>query len=69
MNEFKEGIYDITTGETVERQYTKAEIAEVQAKQAEMDAQETAYAAQQAAKQAVLDKLGLSSEEVAALLG
>jgi hypothetical protein len=69
MSEFKEVIYDASTGETSERNYTAAEIAEVQAKQAEMDAQEAAYDAQQEAKQAVLDKLGLSVEEVAALLG
>jgi hypothetical protein len=68
MTDYKELIYDVTTGETTERNLTAEEIAVIELKQAEMDAQETAYAAQQAAKQAVLNKLGLSSEEVATLL-
>jgi hypothetical protein len=69
MSEFKQMIYDVTTGETIEREYTKQEIEFIQAKQAEIDAQEAADVAQQAAKQAVLDKLGLTAEEIAALLG
>lgn len=69
MSEYKETIYDVVTGETTERDLTAEEIAVIQAKQAEIDAQEAAHVAQQAARQAVLDKLGLSADEVAALLG
>ena len=63
--------FNVTTGEEIitERDETAAETKarldhakEVAAKQAEADANA-------AAKQAVLDKLGLSAEEVAALLG
>jgi hypothetical protein len=70
---YNEKIVDAITGEETIRPFTKQEIAEVEAekaliaaKQAERDAEQ---AAKDAARQAVLDKFGLSAEEVAALLG
>ena len=70
---YVEKIVDVTTGEETIRPFTKEEIAVVEAEQAkakaEHDAQIKEQAAKDAARQAVLDKLGLSADEVAALLG
>ena len=72
MTEYFEKIVDVSTGEETIRPYTAAEVKAVEAlktkneaEQAERDAQEATKAA---ARQAVLDKLGLSTEEIAALL-
>jgi hypothetical protein len=48
---------------------TDAEYAQWQADQAEAAAQAAAQADKAAARQAVLDKLGLTADEAAALLG
>lgn len=67
-----EKIVNAETGEETIRPYTAEEIAEVEALQAERKAEQALRNAEQAtkdaARQAVLDKLGLSAEEVAALL-
>ncbi len=56
----------------IEREATADEAAEIESRQAEAAKQQTAEAKEAAArakaKQAVLDKLGLSADEVAALL-
>jgi hypothetical protein len=72
MTKYVEKIFDIATGEETIRPYTAEEVAEVESnqaklleKQANLNAEQ---AAKEAAKQAVLDKLGLSADEVAALL-
>ena len=62
-------IHNTETGEIIEREMTPAEL-----KQAEADNKAALLAAQanaerEAAKQAVLAKLGLTADEVAALLG
>ena len=61
------------TGEVIERELTELEIEQREADAAaylEQKAEDDkAAAAKDAAKQAVLDKLGLSADEVAALLG
>jgi hypothetical protein len=69
---YTEKIIDISTGEETIRPYTAEEIAEVEKLQAQFaiekakrDSEETAKAA---ARQAVLDKLGLTAEEMVALL-
>jgi hypothetical protein len=51
------------------REMTAAEYAEYQQLQAELEIVEASKVAQAAAKQAVLDKLGLTAAEVLALLG
>ena len=65
--------YDCVTGKTVTRDFTANEIAEFEADKAKTDkdaADKTkADADKQAARQAVLDKLGLTANEVTALLG
>jgi hypothetical protein len=51
------------------REMTEAEHAQYKLDLAEWNAQAEAQAAQAAARQAVLDKLGLTADEAAALLG
>jgi hypothetical protein len=51
------------------RDATEDEAAAIDAAQAETEAKAEAQAAKLAARQAVLDKLGLTADEAAALLG
>jgi len=51
------------------RNATPAEAAEIDTQRAEAQAQEQTQADRAAARQAVLDKLGLTAEEAAALFG
>ena len=62
-------IHDVATGEIVVREMNADEIAQLEKdkKQAQLDAQ--AQTAKQTARQAVLDKLGLTADEANALLG
>ena len=59
----------MATGEVIDRVMTDAEHAEWQTQQAEAEAQAEAADAKAAARQAVLDKLGLTQDEAQALLG
>jgi len=52
-----------------QREMTDAEFAQWQADKTEAEANAEAHAAKAAARQAVLDKLGLTKDEAAALLG
>lgn len=65
-----ERTFDIATGKTidVERELTASEIAQIEAKNAEAQAKAEAIATKAAEKAAVLAKLGLTADEVAALL-
>jgi hypothetical protein len=69
---YREIITNAETGEETVRPYTAEEIAAVEAakaaKKAEIDALAAEQAIKEAARKAVLDKLGLTAEEVAALL-
>jgi hypothetical protein len=69
---YTEKIINIATGEETIREFTKEEIARFEAEKAEFLAIENAKrqeeAAKNAARQVVLDKLGLTAEEAAALL-
>jgi len=73
MTQYNEKIVDLITGEETIRPFTAAETAAVEAERAKFEAEAKAIAKEQAtkdaARQAVLDKLGLSADEVAALLG
>jgi len=66
-----ETIFNIITQETtiLERELTTQEIAERETAAALQSKREAVQAAKDAAKQTVLDKLGLSADEMAALLG
>jgi hypothetical protein len=61
-------IVNALTGEIVEREQTEEEIAQAKADLAEAKAQAKAEAAKASAKEAVLTKLGLTADEVTALL-
>jgi phosphopantetheinyl transferase (holo-ACP synthase) len=67
--QYKEIIINVLTGQTTERPYTADEIAEVEAQLASNEIESQALAAKEAARQAVYTKLGLTPDEVAALLG
>ena len=62
-------IYDAKTGETVTRDFNADELAQLEKDKAKAQLDAQALEARQAKRQAVLDKLGLSAEEAAALLG
>lgn len=61
-------IHDTETNEIIDRQMTDEEFAQYEIEVADYLAKETAKAEQAAAKQAALDKLGLTAEELAAAL-
>jgi hypothetical protein len=73
MTQYFERIIDAATGEETIRPYTAKEIetAEIAQAQAALEnaKRDAAQAAKDAAKQAVLNKLGLTADEIAALLG
>ena len=58
--------YDYATGQTTETEMTDSEL---QARKAKAAQRAQAEAAKAAARQAVLDKLGLTQDEAQALLG
>lgn len=60
--------HNATTGEIIERDLNAQELAEYEAALTEAQLDKELKAAKDAAKQAVLDKLGLTADEVAALL-
>jgi hypothetical protein len=66
-------IHNAATGETITRDYNEAELAqhEIDKAKAAKDAAAKTKAdkAKAAARQAVIDKLGLTADEIAALLG
>jgi FMN-dependent NADH-azoreductase len=66
-------IHDVITGEIIIRDFTETELAQLEKDkvQAVKNAADKAKAdtTKEAARQAVLDKLGLTADEVAALLG
>lgn len=66
-------IHNVVTGEIITRDYNADEIAQhdkdVADAKARADADKAAATAKQVARQAVLDKLGLTSDEITALLG
>lgn len=72
MTNYVEKIVDITTNTEIIRQYTADEIAESKAEEARLTAEQAKRDAEQAvkgaARQVVLDKLGLTADEMAALL-
>lgn len=66
-----EKIFDVSTGEQtiIERELSKEEIAEITAFQLAEEKKVALQAEKEAARKAVLAKLGLSDEEAAVLLG
>jgi hypothetical protein len=68
MSEYKEKIINIETGEETWRDYTAEEIAAVKEEQNKVSAFAAHQAQKLSAKTALLEKLGLTAEEAAALL-
>ncbi len=62
-------IHNTVTGEVIDREMTTDELAQYELDKAEAEARNAAQAERAAARQAVLDKLGLTANEAAALLG
>lgn len=61
--------YDATTKTETSRDLTNAELTQLKIDKAEAEAQEQNKTARQVARQAVLDKLGLTQDEAQALFG
>jgi hypothetical protein len=68
-NMYKEKIVDAATGEETFRNYTKEEIAAVKAEQAAIAIKQAEAQEKAAARQVILDRLGITAEEAAILLG
>jgi hypothetical protein len=68
MSSYFETIVDAQTGDITTRAFTDAEIKKAKAAIAEAEKRTEQSIAQEAARQAVLDKLGLSADELKALL-
>jgi hypothetical protein len=62
-------IHNTATGEVIDREMTADELAQYELDKAEAEARNAAQAAKAAARQAVLNKLGLTADEASALLG
>jgi hypothetical protein len=62
-------IHNIETGEEIEREMNDAEFAQYQADQIAEQARQVEEAAKEAARQELLDKLGITAEEAKLLLG
>jgi hypothetical protein len=65
---YKEKIVNAETGEETWRDYTEAEIAEVEAAQAEAETERLAQEAKAVEKAALLAKLGITEDEAKLLL-
>jgi hypothetical protein len=62
-------VHDIATGETVTRDMTADELNAYQKMQAEVEATKQAQTVKQAAREALLTKLGITEQEAQLLLG
>jgi hypothetical protein len=65
---YKEKIVDAATGEETWRDYTAAEVKEVEAAKAEAETERLAHEAKATQKAALLVKLGITADEAALLL-
>lgn len=63
-----EKIYNIETGETTEVELSQERLAGIAAYQAKIDAEQSEATIKLEARQAVLEKLGLTADEAALLL-
>ena len=61
--------HNVQTGEVIEREMNELELAQYETELLERSEREAQATAKAAERQAVLDKLGLSADEVKALLG
>jgi hypothetical protein len=68
MNKPQIKIINVETGEEIVRDATAAEITQLEKDSADEQAQKTAATNKATARQAILDRLGLTAEEAALLL-
>jgi hypothetical protein len=61
--------HNVQTGEIIKRELNADELKQIETDKIELQAILQEKAAKDAARQAVLDKLGLTADEIAALLG
>lgn len=73
MTTLQKTIYNVATGETITRDYNETELADHETDKAKTEkdakAKTKTDADKTATRKAVLDKLGLTANEIAALLG
>jgi predicted flap endonuclease-1-like 5' DNA nuclease len=62
-------IVDVTTGEEIIKDATNAEIAQMAKDKAESDARKAEAQAKETAKAAILDRIGLTADELKTILG
>ena len=62
-------IVDVTSGEEIVRDATNAEISQMAKDKADAEARLAEAEAKEAARQAILDRLGLTADEAKLLLG
>ena len=62
-------IHDLATDEITDREMNAADFAQYEAEQADRIAKESAQAAKDEAKSALLERLGITADEAALLLG
>ena len=62
-------IHDLATDKITDREMNAAEFAQYEAEQADRIAKESAQAAKDEAKSALLERLGITADEAALLLG
>ena len=62
-------IVDCQTGEEIVRDATAEEIAQIKLNTAEVKAEKEAKEAKEAEKQAILDRIGLTADELKMILG
>ena len=61
--------HNVETGEVIEREMNAEELAQWEADKVQAQAETEALAAKESARQAILDRLGLTADEAALLLG
>jgi hypothetical protein len=66
---YQEKIVNLQTGEETWRNFSADEIAEIEQEQIKLAAEAAEAAAKEAARQALLDKLGITADEAKLLLG
>lgn len=69
MSDYKEKIVNIETGEELWRDYTPAEVAQMEKAEIEASKELAEQAKTEAARQSLLDRLGITEEEAKLLLG
>jgi hypothetical protein len=62
-------IHNIETDEVIDREMTDAEFAQYEADQADYQLKQAEAEAKETARQAILDRLGLTADEAKLLLG